>query len=128
MVNIILEEVGRLRVALAQSLKCPRTRQTLTVEFRGDVFSCLFKGKGEKCGQWKMLDKGDFDHRFFPDQWEQLLDPHGQGTKVHFPVKLRHFISWSPKGHIVDANSGEVLPSARAYQEKLSINLIKVAA
>ena len=49
MVNIILEEVGRLHVALAQSLKCPRTRQTLTVEFRGDVFSCLFKGKGEKC-------------------------------------------------------------------------------
>lgn len=87
MVNIILEEVGRLRVALVQSLKCPRTRQTLTVEFRGDVFSCLFKGKGEKWGQWQLLDKGDFDHRFFPDQWEQLLDPHGQGTKVHFPVK-----------------------------------------
>ena len=37
-----------------------------------------------------MLDKGDFNHRFFPDKWEQLLDPHGQGAKVHFPVKLRH--------------------------------------
>ena len=86
MVNIILEEVGQLRVALAESLKCPRTRQTLTVEFRGDVFSCLFKGKGEKCGQWQMFDKGDFDHRFFPDQWEQLLDHHGQGAKVNFPV------------------------------------------
>jgi len=127
-VNLILEEVGRLRVALAQLLKCPRTRQRLTVEFQGDVFRFLFKGKGEKDGSWQVLQRGDFCHRFFPDHWDCLLDPHGQGTKVHFPVKLRHFISWSPKGHMVDTRSGNVMPSARAFQEKLSMNFIKVAA
>ena len=123
-----MQEIGRLGVALAQSLKCPRTRQRLTVEFRGDVFCYLFNGKGEKNGMWQVLERSDFSHHFFPDQWDCLLDPHGQGIKVHFPVKLRHFISWSPKGHTVDRNSGNVIPSTRAFQEKLSMDFIKVAA
>lgn len=84
------------------------------------------KAKQTACGKfWK---RSDFDRRFFPDGWDSLLDPHGQGTKVFYPVKIRHFISWSSKGHFEDGRSGDVVPAHRAYLEKMSMDLIKVAA
>ena len=51
---------------------------------------------------------------------------HGQGIKIHFPVKVRHFISWSHKRYLNDA--GTITEGARSYLEKLSLNFIKVAA
>lgn len=98
------------------------------MKFREDVFTYLFKGKGQTDSMWQVLKRFDFDRRFFPDGWESLLDPHGQGTKVFYPVKIRHFISWSPKGHFVDGRSGDVVPAHRAYLEKMSMDFIKVAA
>jgi hypothetical protein len=68
-----------------------------------------------------------FSELFFPNNWDNLLDKHGQGTKVHFPVKVRHFISWSSPQHIVNT-SGNVVPSSRSYLEKMSMDFIKVAA
>ena len=99
--NMVFEDVGRLRVALAHSLKCPQTRRRLTMEFREDVFTYLFKGKGQTDGKWQVLKRSDFDC-FFPDGWDSLLDAHGQGTKVFYLVKITHFISWSPKWRFVD--------------------------
>ena len=64
---------------------------------------------------------------FFFLIWDNLLDKHGQGTKVHFPVKVRHFISWSSPQHIVNT-SGNVVQSSRSYLEKMSMDFIKVAA
>ena len=55
--------------------------------------------------------------------WDCLLDVHGQGTKIHFPVKVRHFIAWSPTGYLTD---GKQAP--RAFTEKMSVDFIKVAA
>lgn len=123
----MLAEVSRLRVALHQSLNRPRTRHRLTIEFRQDVFSFLFAGKGRKDGLWLLLEKEDFQAVYFPDNWDNLLDLHGQGTKVHFPVKVRHFISWSPAQHVVD-ESGNVVPSPRSYLKKMSFSFIKLAA
>jgi hypothetical protein len=99
----------------------------MTVEFRQDVFSFLFMGKGTKHGLWFLLEKKDFEETFFSNDWNNLLDHHGQGTKLHFPVKVRHFISWSPTQHIVET-SGNVVPSPRSYLEKMSMDFIKVAA
>ena len=125
--NIIFSEVGRLRSALCQSLNCPRTRQRLTFEFRQDVFSFLFKKKGQQHGCWQVLEKHHFLPKYFPMQWDCLFDIHGQGTMVHFPVKIRHFISWSPPGYVFDT-SGNGTEAPRAYQEKMSMDFIKVAA
>lgn len=120
--------MGRLRVAVAQALKAPRKRQRIVVEFRQDVFQHLFGNKGYALGQWKILEEGDFPVKFFfqPSPWDILLDHHGQGTKVHYPVKARHFISWSPKGFTRQNNS--IVEGPRAHQEKLSMVTIKVSA
>jgi hypothetical protein len=73
-------------------------------------------GKGEKHGLWILLHKEDFEETFFPNNWDNLLDNHGQGTKLHFPVKIRQFISWSPKQHIVDPSGNYVpAPSGAPY-------------
>jgi 3'-phosphoadenosine 5'-phosphosulfate sulfotransferase len=61
----VLAEVTRLRVAIQQSLNSPRTRQRITVEFRQDVFTFLFMGRGRKDGLWLLLEKDDFRGLFF---------------------------------------------------------------
>ncbi len=123
----MLAEVSRFRVALHQSLNRPTTRQRLTIEFRQDVFAFLFNGRGRKDGLWLVLGKEDFQALYFPNNWDNLVDLHGEGTRVNFPVKIRHFISWSPVQHIKD-NAGNVVPSSRSYLEKMSVQFIKVAA
>lgn len=123
----MLTEVSRFRVALHQSLTRPNSRKRVTIEFRQDVFIFLFGGKGRKRGHWLVLGKEDFQALYFPENWDNLIDSHGKGTKVHFPVKVRHFISWSPAQHVTDT-LGNVVPSQRSYLEKVSIDFIKVAA
>lgn len=46
------------------------------------------------------------------------------GVKVFYPMKVRHFISWSPKKYSVGEDHN---PSPRAFQEKLTFSFIKVA-
>ena len=126
-VNVVLAEVARLRVAVCKSLNNPLSRQKITLEFRQDVFTYLITGRGRKHGLWFLLEEEDFEKRFFPDNWDNLLDKHDQGTRVNFPVKVRHFISWSLPQFSVDI-SGNVVPSSRSYLEKMSMDFIKVAA
>ena len=71
--NVILNEVSRLRVAIAASLKASRQRKQVTMEFREDVFQHLFGNKGVKNGQWKLLAQEEFSPSFFPANWHCLL-------------------------------------------------------
>ena len=125
-----MQEVSRMRIAVAQALKSSRTRQTITVEFRQDVFEYLIGDKGYREGQWRVLEKEDFLEEYFfqPTEWDSLLDSHGQGTKIYYPVKVRHYISWSPKGYIKSQNQLALTEAPRSYQEKLSVKIVKVAA
>ena len=125
--NLVLAEVSRFRVAIHQSLNRPRTRHRVTLEFRQDVFVHLFRGKGRKDGLWWVMEKTDFHDSCFSNSWDYLVDCHGQGTKVHFPVEIRHFISLSPANYIMDG-SGNAIPSQKSYLEKMSIDFVKVAA
>ncbi len=84
-------------------------------------------GRGRKDGVWLVLEKEDFNEAYFPSNWGNLLDMHGEGTKIYFPVKVGHFISWSPQQHVVTA-LGNVVPSPRSYLKKMSMDFIKVAA
>ena len=124
----MLAEVSRLRVAIHQSLNSPRTRSRVTVEFCEDVFShfCL-KARVKKGWTLVTVGENNFEETFFSNNWDSLLDQHGQGTKIHFLVKARHFISWSPAQHNVDT-SGNVVPSPKSYLEKMSMDFIKEAA
>ena len=77
-------------------------------------------------GGWVLLNANDFESIYFPSGWDELFDEHGQGFKVHYPVKVRHFLSWSPQKFIAD-QTGTMIKANRACLEKLSVNMIKVA-
>ena len=78
----MLAEVSRFRVALHQSLNRPTTRQQLTIEFHQDVFTFLFNGRGRKDGLWLVLGKEDFHALYFPSNWDNLVDLHGEENQA----------------------------------------------
>ena len=125
--SIILDEVGRLQIAISKSLRSPKQRKAVTVEFRGDVFKKLFGNKGKKHGRWRLLEEKHFPQSYFRDDWYRMLDLHGQGTRISFPMKVRHYISWSPKSYST-TSTGAVTEARRAFQEKITVYFIKVAA
>ena len=62
-----------------------------------------------------------FPPKFFLQFWDYSADSHGQGIKVFYPMKIKHFIYWSPKRYRVEDHN----PSSRPFQEKLSSPLLK---
>lgn len=116
-----------LRIAVEQALKS-KCKLPVTISFRGDVFRFLFKGKGEVVDGWHFLKKKNFPSKHFPEGWDFCLDSHGQGMKPFYPVRMRQFLSWSPKKYKHDSKTGTYIPAQRAYIERLTFKLVKVAA
>ena len=108
---------------MEQHLKS-KSRLPVTIKFRGDVYRCLLKNKGNFRDGWQLLDKAAFSRKYFPEFWDNWADSHGQGIKVFYPMKVKHFISRSPKKYSVGEGHHE-LP--RCFQEKLTFSFIKVA-
>ncbi|XP_022793070.1 uncharacterized protein LOC111332072 [Stylophora pistillata] len=120
--SLLFDECATLRVAVEQHLKS-KSRLPVTIKFRGDAYRRLFKNKGQIRDRYHFLEKADFPPKFFPQFWDYCADSHGQGIKVYYPMKIRHFVSWSPKKYRVEDHN----PSPRAFQEKLTFSFIKVA-
>lgn len=102
--------------------------QTLSLEFRHDVFKYLFKGKGRNAEErnWRLFDESDFIRCKLPSNWNCLFDKHGDGVKIRFPVKMRKFMQLSPKTY--QRVGGGIIEVPRAYNEKISIKFIKITA
>ena len=115
------------REKLEQCLKHNRRKETVTLNGQVDVFKYLFGGKGYTFHRWKVLEKYDFPVQFFPDGWSERLDKYGEGMKVHFPIKVRSFIQWSPKKYFT-VNDNLINECKKAPFEKVSAQIIKVAA
>jgi hypothetical protein len=126
-VKDIHEFADLFREKIEQALKHNRRKERLTFECRGDVFKFLFAGKGYFLQRWQVLEENDFPQQLFQKGWTVRMNKHGEGMKLHFPVKIRWFISWSPLKYNVDTK-GTTVPCKRAPFEKLSIEVIKVAA
>lgn len=92
-----------------------------TVEVRQDVYHHLFAGKGRPSGRRGYIDmeKDDFSRCNFPENWDRVADNLGDGKKVVFPIRMRHFLSWGHKTYNL-VNQTLVL-AMRYHQEKLSI-------
>jgi hypothetical protein len=71
------------------------------------------------------LEKSDFQICNFPGDWDEIADSIGDGLKIDFPVKVRPFLSWSPKTYIL--KDGQVVVRPRYLPEKLSISICKNA-
>lgn len=111
---------------MEEALSHNRRKEMLTLDFREDIYKKLFKDKGHKFGWWQVLEKEDFLLQYFPDRWDVNLNEHGEGMKLHYPVKIRCFISWSPPKF--ESINGETVQCKRAPFEKLSIQVKKVSA
>ena len=120
---VIFSEVTTFRIAVERHLKS-KCRLPVTINFRGDVYRFLFKNKGHYQDGWHLLDKVAFPNKFFPEFWDHCPDSHGQGIKVFYPMKVRSFISWSPKKYSVGEGHHQC---PRAFQEKLTLLFVRVA-
>ena len=65
------------------------------------------KDKGWKSNDstYIFLEKQDFIRCHFPNGWHRLIDSIGDGVQIDFPVKVRLFLSWSPKTHSLTGES-----------------------
>ena len=71
------------------------------------------------------MQKNDFLRYSFPPSWDLLIDPLGDRVRVDFPVKVRLFVSRSPRDHTIIA--GKIVPLARYHIEKITLNCMKSA-
>ena len=124
-VAVIQMAVDSLRVAVERHLKS-KCRLAVKVSFRFDVFGFLFGNKGISRDGWLFFMKGDFLPQYFPPGWDSWEDSHGQGIKVFYPIRMKIFLSWSPKKYHGGSQGSSVL-CPRGFEENLSFNFTKVA-
>ncbi|XP_027049163.1 uncharacterized protein [Pocillopora verrucosa] len=123
--ELISSSVDALHAAILENLASKSLSPTI-IPFRHDVFQYLFRGKGKKSQDFGnvLLEKQDFSNCSLPIDWDRLLDSLGDGTLVEFPIKVRLFMSRSPKNHTVSKEKA-IISSPRYFIEKLSINCKK---
>ena len=125
-VDIVQECVDRLRREILDALWHKGPEQKLSIEFRHDVFQFLFHGFGKaaKQKQWILFQSKDFSCCKFPDNWNYLFNHHGDGVKMRFPVKMRTFLSRSPKNFTKHGEQMVEVP--QSYVEKISLIFVKI--
>lgn len=74
----------------------------------------------------KLYEKEDF-RRFLglPDDWFYILNDHGEGKAIQFPIKAKAIVSWSPSRFV--SRNGKLEISPRVPLEIVTIDLVKRA-
>jgi hypothetical protein len=71
-----------------------------------------------------MLHKEDMHRlKFLPESWWFVLNGHGEGSAVDFPIKVKPVLSWSPSCYM--PKEGKLCKAPRLPNEKLCISVIK---
>ena len=97
-----------------------------TLEFRTDVFTFLFRGKGRKppSGQGLFYELQDFDLLYFPEHWFRVYDKLGSGCQIDFPIRLQSKIKWVPV--VYDKKpDGSLVVKNRSFVEVVVVTLVK---
>jgi hypothetical protein len=116
--------------AISQGLKSSGVDAHIYIPFRLDVWRYLTrdKGRGAYGSGPYLLEKHDFE-RFssLPNHWYYVLNQHGEGAAVDFPMKVRPLLGKAgAKNFIVDDN-GTLCKAPISYIEKISIYFVKRA-
>ena len=127
-VDTVQECVDRQRVSLSDALRHKGPTQAVSLEFRHEVFKDLFSGKGRHAEErnWQLYDENDFSRCNLPTNWSCIFDKHGDGVRIRFPVKMRRFLSLSPKTY--ERVAEVIVEAPRAYTEKISVKFVKVSS
>ena len=124
--DIVQSCVDRMRLTLLEALKHKGPEQKVCLEFQHDVFKYLFCGRGRVAAEknWTLLEEIDFNKCKLPNNWSRIFDCHGDGVMIRFPLKVRKYLTLSPKSY---QKAGEkIVEMPRAYMEKISIKFVKV--
>ena len=115
-----------MRLTLLEALKHKGPEQKVCLEFRHDVFKFLFCGRGGAAPEknWTLLEETDFNKCKLPNNWSHIFDIHGDGVMIRFPLKVRKYLTLSPKSH--QKVGDKIVEVPRAYMEKISIKFVKV--
>lgn len=110
-----------------EALRHKGPEQRIVMEFRHDIYRYLFAGKHDKSyvdKNWAMFQENSFSKCGFPANWNCIVDNHGDGVMMKFPVKMRIFVSRTPKTY--QKVQGEIKVCPQACIEKMSIKFIKI--
>lgn len=90
-----------------------------------DIYRFCFQGKGtpSRDPKYSMFCLKDFERLLLPHHWWYILDEHGQGKAVHFPIKMKEFLGKSPKHYIVQGSDLVLAPSMVLEKVSLTINI-----
>lgn len=99
-----------------------KSRNKLILDFDHDCYRYLFyqKGRQSRDNKYLLFEKNDFIRCKFVDNWDVVLNRIGDGVAIKYPVKVRAFLTKSPKSFSM-AN-GTLQESQRMLIEKLSID------
>lgn len=126
----IAHTVGNFTLAVDRSLRVGTTRSTqIIVEFRHDVFKCLFSNKMHLSAQ-------DFPAKWFVDGWDQCFferrghneqHKHYNGYRVLYPVTVNSkHLAWSKTKFYKDSN-GSIVCKRQVFVEMVSFSVRKVS-
>ena len=124
--DIVQSCIDRMRLTLLEALKHKGPEQKVCLEFRHDVFKYLFHGRGRAAAEknWTLLEEMDFNKCKFPNNWSRIFDSHGDGVMIRFPLKVRKYLTMSPKSY--HKAGDKIVEMPRAHMEKISIIFVKV--
>ena len=100
--------------------------QKLGLEFRHYFFKYLFCGRGRTAAEknWTLLEEIDSTKFKVPNNLSHIFDCHGDGVIIRFPLKVRKYLTLSPKNY--QKAHDKIVGMQRAHMENISIKFIKV--
>ena len=117
--DIVQSCIDRMRLTLLEALKHKGPEQKVCLEFRHDVLSICFVEEEEQHQR-----ETDFIKCKLPNNWSHIFDIRGDGVMIRFPLKVRKYLTLSPKSH--QKVGDKIVEVPRAYMEKISIKFVKV--
>lgn len=125
--ELVQDHVDLLRSSMMSVLRGKAVIQHLTLIFRHDVYKYLFSSRGKDLvyGKWLLFDLEHLSKCRLPQDWYSVYDKHGDGSKAHFPIKMRFFLGKTPKTHCCDC-TGNVKECNYMYIEKISVRFAKI--
>ena len=87
-----------------------------------DILRHWFNEKPRERAAWR-LTENDFPKDFFPCGWDTVLNVHGQGQKVIYPIFLRPTVYTSVKQYI-RIEQGQVWSARRAATPHASLRCV----
>ena len=112
--------------AIKDSLRKGITRcNKLTVEFRHDVFKCLFGGKGKSITGKRGMEysEDDFCNEYFPTDWHKCYNISKECCYIHFPVTMYVSVKFSSTAYSMLGS--DLIKCKRDFKELLYISLVK---